>query len=136
MKKPQRDFYTDIIAFVLFLGLITTGTILAFLLPPGSGSLGLWGLTRHEWGDVHFWIAAGFLTVIALHVVFHFRWIMTLIRGRASESRNRRTLASGVILVVMLVLAAGVLLGPREPVDRGGEQHGRQRHAESVTRPH
>jgi hypothetical protein len=45
-----------------------------YLLPPGSGRLEiLWGMSRHEWGEVLFWIAVTLAAVLTLHLLLH--WI-------------------------------------------------------------
>ncbi|MEX0844285.1 MAG: DUF4405 domain-containing protein, partial [Balneolaceae bacterium] len=46
-----------------------------YILPPGSGSANIWGLTRHEWGDIHFWIAVIFAVTITVHLILHLPWI-------------------------------------------------------------
>jgi len=55
MNRTFINFITDALAALAMLGMIATGIILRFALPPGtSRSLALWGLTRHQWGDLHF----------------------------------------------------------------------------------
>ena len=44
------------LAFAGFVLLITTGVLMRYVLPPGSGRrAAIWGLDRHGWGDLHFW---------------------------------------------------------------------------------
>ncbi len=60
--KATLNFIIDVIAFTGFLFLTTTGVLMRYLLPPGSGRFAsLWGLNRHEWGTIHFWISVAFL---------------------------------------------------------------------------
>jgi hypothetical protein len=66
----------------LFIALAVTGAITRYVLPPGSGGRAgghvgqTWlGLTRHGWGDVHFWMAAAFIVGITLHLLLHAGWI-------------------------------------------------------------
>lgn len=59
----------DVLAFVGFLFLASTGILLHHFLPPGSGrSAEIWGLNRHEWGDIHFWIATLFFVLLSAHL--------------------------------------------------------------------
>lgn len=81
MKRSTLNRITDGLAFAGFVFVVATGFLLRSLLPPGSGSLHgvgtgygaaerpvtlLWGLTRHDWGNVHFWLALGLMIVLAI----------------------------------------------------------------------
>ncbi len=49
-EKPTVNLLIDAVAVLLMLGMLTTGFVLRFPLPPGTNrSYLLWGLTRHEW---------------------------------------------------------------------------------------
>jgi hypothetical protein len=103
MRRTTLNFVVDLIAFVNLLLLATTGTILKWVLPPGSGGGGgghgygfrggrgpgsgtgqvqqLLGLGRHDWGDIHFVLALVFVLLILLHLVLHWAWIKTCARS-------------------------------------------------------
>jgi hypothetical protein len=107
MKRIVDNLHIDVIAAGLMVGLITTGYVLRFPLPPGSNkSLVLWGLTRHEWGDIHFWIGAGLLAVVLLHVCLHWQWVHISVKRLFSQAKARgtRSLASGLTTLVGFVL--------------------------------
>ncbi len=53
----------------------------------GSGPKLLWGMDRHDWGDIHFWLSVAFLAVIAIHLYQHRYWL------RACLSRGERCAA-------------------------------------------
>jgi hypothetical protein len=73
----------DLIAMLLFLGMIATGYLLRFPLPPGTNkTLTLWGLSRHQWGDLHFWTSLGLLVVMLIHLALHWNWIVRVIGKR------------------------------------------------------
>ncbi len=83
MKRTQIDPIVDLAAAFLFLGMMGTGYILRFPLPPGTNKVfTLWGLTRHQWGSIHFWLSLGFLGIIFVHIVLHWPWIVTVIGKR------------------------------------------------------
>ncbi|HBQ60079.1 MAG TPA: hypothetical protein DD671_10775, partial [Balneolaceae bacterium] len=75
MRKHTQNVLLDVCLFVGFIGLIATGIILYFVLPPGSRQDTFAVLTRHQWGDIHFWIAAAFTAFIALHLTLHASWL-------------------------------------------------------------
>jgi hypothetical protein len=57
IKRSTINFIIDAVGFVGFVFLTTTGVLVRYVLPPGSGRRAvLWGMNRHEWGDLHFWI--------------------------------------------------------------------------------
>lgn len=83
MNRTIVNIIIDLLATLLFLGMIATGYLLRFPLPPGSNkTLTLWGLSRHQWGDIHFWISLGLLTVLVIHLALHWNWIVTVIGKR------------------------------------------------------
>jgi hypothetical protein len=76
--------------------------------PPGSNkTLSLRGLTRHQWGDIHFWISLGLLVVIAVHLALHWNWIVAVIGKRCHLVKSARpSLArSGILTVGTVILA-------------------------------
>ena len=99
MGRATLNFVVDLIAFVNLLLLAATGSIMKWVLPPGSGGGGrgygygfrggrgpgpggdqvkqLFGLGRHDWGDVHFILALVFVSLILVHIVLHWTWIKT-----------------------------------------------------------
>jgi hypothetical protein len=105
----------DASAFLGFVALTTTGVLLRYLLPPGSGRFStVWELDRHEWGGIHFWIAVAFFSVLAVHLVLHWRWIRNVVTGRPREGSGLRAALGIVGLLAGVALAASPLLAPVE----------------------
>lgn len=90
MKKVWINFWVDLAMFVSMIGIAGIGAILQWVLPPGSGGGGygfgrgagygreiltVLGMTRHDWGDVHFWLGVVFLLLLLVHIVLHWKWI-------------------------------------------------------------
>lgn len=83
------NFTIDLLAFFDLICLVTTGFIMRFILPPGSGGRGrllhdgrgaehiktLLSMGRHDWGDIHFYFAIGFVLLLTVHLILHFDWI-------------------------------------------------------------
>lgn len=89
MNRTLLNIIIDLIAAVLFLGMIATGYLLRFPLPPGSNkSLVLWGLGRHQWGDVHFWISLALLATMTMHLLLHWNWIVTVVAKRCGRLKS------------------------------------------------
>jgi hypothetical protein len=109
MRRATVNFIVDLIGFVNLLLLATTGAIMKWVLPPGSGGGGgrgygfrggrgpgagearQWlGLGRHDWGYVHFVLALLFLSMILVHLVLHWTWIKTCAKSILLPSRKAR----------------------------------------------
>ena len=74
-RKHNKNLITDIVSFLSLILLTMTGIVMYFVLPHGSKDKEWLGLTRHEWGDVHFWVAILFVVIIGVHLVLHWKWI-------------------------------------------------------------
>lgn len=94
----------NLLLWILFCVMSGTGLLLAYRLPPGSrGGHGLsaLGWTRHDWGDLHFWISFAFLALLLIHLALHWRWFWQI----ASRRRAWPLLAGiGAGLMVMIGL--------------------------------
>lgn len=127
MKKVNLNIIVDSLAFTGFMFLVSTGTLLHYLLPPGSGrSRAIWGMNRHEWGEVHLVIAIALLAILALHLVLHWSWISALVKGRAAYATKYRIALGLVALLSLIALAAAPLVSKIEQTERAGIEHEEQ----------
>jgi Domain of unknown function (DUF4405)/Planctomycete cytochrome C len=107
MNRTIANIIIDLIAAFLFLGMITTGYLLHFPLPPGSNkTLSLWGYTRHQWGEFHFWISLGLLAVLVVHLVLHWNWVVTVIgkRFHLVKTAHPSLVRSGILTACIVIL--------------------------------
>jgi len=102
VKRTALNFIVDLISFVNLLGLGFTGFIIKFILPPGSGGHGqgfrggrgqgevklFWSMSRHEWGDIHFYLAVLFVFLIVVHIILHWGWIKNYFNSLFRISRK------------------------------------------------
>ncbi len=135
MKKPAVNFLVDSIAFFLFLCLLSTGFLIFLVIPPGSG-YSVWGMGRHDWGNIHFWIAISFLIMMTIHVILHWKWIKCRVQGNPKDthhSKKRSFFAILLFIIVLLLLLAPFLSSVEKS---GGGQHGRHDvHVEAFIKP-
>lgn len=135
MKRQKLNFLVDALALAGLVFLMATGLFIRYILPPSSGkALSVWGLTRHEWGDIHFYIAVFIITVLSLHLVLHWRWIECAIQDKPKEGSGTR-LALGVAgLIILLLIAAAPFLSPKEKLPEGENKkthQGEKSHSEN-----
>ena len=104
---------TDVLAFIGFVLLTATGVLMRYSLPPGSGkSRTIWGLDRHDWGGIHFWIAVGFFSILSINLFLHGRWIGHVLRGRKKQNFTTRIALGVVAGLALLALGISPLLSP------------------------
>ena len=107
-RRTATNLILDGLGALLMMGLVCTGIVLRFALPPGSNKdKSLWELSRHQWGGVHFWVAVALLLVVLLHVANHWTWVVAVTVGRKSGVREpaasrRRQWLSGIVLLFAL----------------------------------
>jgi hypothetical protein len=118
MKRSSLNFAVDIVTFLAALGLVSTGLLLRYVLPPGSrggAGLSVWERSRHDWGDIHFYIAAGIGFLVIAHLALHWGWTVQMMRrmfgsdvsapiGLSASKRN--ALGAGVLVLCTLVIGA------------------------------
>jgi hypothetical protein len=115
MARPNVNFAVDSVGFAGFVLLTATGVLMRYVLPPGSGHFTtLWTLDRHGWGNIHFWLAIAFLSVLVVHLFLHWRWIVTVSRGRPREGSGSRVALGCVGLFALLALAIAPFTTPVE----------------------
>ncbi len=86
-----------------FCALTGTGLLLSFRMPPGSrGGRGLefLGLGRHDWGDVHLWIALAVIALTVAHLVLNWAWVKKV----GSDGRFWGLLGRGSVGLVLVVV--------------------------------
>lgn len=126
MKQAQLNFIIDAVGLVLFVALASTGLVMQFTLPPGSTRMSaLWGMNRHKWGEIHFWIAMGLLIVIGLHLLMHWRWVLAMAQGSAQGAgRGMRTSVMLGVLLILVAALVGPLLLPVEQITEDTPHYG------------
>ena len=73
--------------------LLSLTGLLLWLAPSGrqSGQMQLlFGLTKGEWGDVHFWIAVATIVVTLVHLIIDWRALRGVIRYLTSVHRGQK----------------------------------------------
>ena len=103
MKRGTLNFVVDLVSFIDLVCLTLTGFVMKYILPPGTGGRGrmlhegrgveqikeLWSMTRHQWGDIHFYLALLFLILMVAHIILHWRWIKSYLKSLLGMSRER-----------------------------------------------
>lgn len=127
IRKPTQNFIIDIASLVAMTLIAATGLLIRYTLPPGQGhGRTVLGLTRHEWGGIHFWIAVLLLALLVIHLVLHWKWIVTMIRGKVADTAPRRVRIGVAVAAILLLLLLSPFLLPVETRGVAGEDHREQ----------
>lgn len=138
VKRPVWNMIIDVISLVVFSTMISTGLLLKFVLPPGSGRVEMvlgshgrghrtielfMGLARHDWGTIHFYISLGFLILLFIHLALHWNWIVCMLWGTkiSPQPKQRKYLTIGIVVFIVLVLSfpwLGQLFGQNQTLTR------------------
>lgn len=121
MKRTKLNFLIDVLSYSFFLFLITTGILMRYILPPGTGRfVTIWGMSRHDWGTIHFWISVTFLAFMVLHVYLHWKWIVCMTTGKPGKRSGIKT---GIIMLGIALIAMAPVLSPREYASENEREH-------------
>jgi hypothetical protein len=115
----------NLFLWLLFCIMSGTGLLLAYRLPPGSrGGHGLssLGWTRHEWGDLHFWISFAFLALLLIHLALHWRWFWQIASKRRAWPLLAGIGAGLALLIGLFCLPVKHDESAREKGHAGGRQ--------------
>jgi hypothetical protein len=115
MSKSRLNLLVDILAYLAMAGLASTGLLMFYILPPGRGQDTALGWTRHEWGTLHFYVAAGLIALVAIHVILHWNWV-TCMFGVLLSTQARKQPGAGLrgslLLVVLGIFTVALIAAP------------------------
>lgn len=129
MSRPAINFILDCTLLAVFVVLMWTTALLAFIFPSGTQAAGwsLWGLDYNAWHRVQTGCFVVFSLGILLHLILHWTWACGFVASRLARVLGRpvptneatRTLYGVTMLaVILMVLGTLLLLGElqmREP---------------------
>jgi uncharacterized protein DUF4405 len=117
---PGKNIWKKSIDLVLYLvACMTAGTgvLLAYRLPHGAGNASrvvFFGYGRHEWGDIHTWLAYFVIFLAVVHLGLNWQWLL-----KVAASKHIWRLAAGILSGLLIVIAFLLL-----PVDRAERNRG------------
>lgn len=139
---PRVHLVLDLLAAFTFGALAATGTLLQWRLPPGgahgrAGAPTWLGLGRHDWGEVHFWIAAVAIAIAVVHVLLHWAWVRSVWPQVVRAGSGPVGMGTLSLLAMLLVLPFAIpVQGQNGAARASAEQrhqearHPREQHAE------
>jgi len=102
LNRTKLCYCIDVAMFLTMLGVASVGAFLGLGIGRGphwaAHNRHLWGMSRHDWGDLHTVLALLFLALLAVHIALHWSWIVSTTRtilGFAPENTPQTTRGHG-----------------------------------------
>ena len=136
MDKSKLNFIISALMFLCLMAMAGLGFLMKFVLLPGRKAMVEYGrpveLTylgwdRHDWGDLHSYLAFALLSLLAFHLILHRKKLRGLFERLIPSPRMRTRLAFGFLLICVLLAYFPFLITPRVE-DKGGR--GRRQRSE------
>jgi len=133
MDRPKLNFVIDALMFLALMGMAGLGFLMKYVLPPGrearlkyGGPVGLtWlGRDRHDWGDIHLYLAFTLLALLTLHIILHWQQILGLFQRLLPSPRTRFRVAMVFLLLALLLIYFPFLVTPEVQQRGRGGCHG------------
>jgi len=133
INKPKFNLSIDIILLLLMMAIAGIGLLMKYVLIAGFERNALYGnhvdllfggLTRHQWGTIHFIISITFFGLLILHIIFHWNMIVCTLR-RMVPHKTLRIALTGVFTIIFLLLISFPLLVEPEIIEKGPLHRGR-----------
>ncbi len=122
INKSKLNFTIDIIMFVTLMAIAGIGFLIKYVLIPGfkrneiygkDVELFYGGLDRHQWGRIHLIISFVFLFLLLLHIVFHWKQIVSLSRRLIPVKYTRYFMVFSLLIVSLLLGLAPLFVQPQ-----------------------
>ncbi|MFW6159923.1 MAG: DUF4405 domain-containing protein [Acidobacteriota bacterium] len=105
MKRTDWKYLVDSLLFISFFGLALIGILMGFFIASGpkvaESDKYFLGLYRHQWGDIHIYLALTFVTLGIIHLILSWSWI----KGKA-----KNIFKSGWKIMMTATVLAGLLV--------------------------
>jgi len=127
MSKTVWNLIVNVLLYLLGCVLVSTGAILYFLLVPGSRGghgLSLLGMSRHEWGDIHFYLACGITALTIIHLLLNWPWIKAVVKRYVSSKDKQLGTGGTLSIALLLFLGVGLVAAPFVIGVERGNSHG------------
>lgn len=112
MNKKDLKKVVDLGLWFLFCFILGTGLMIHYRLVPGfrggGGANFLW-ISRHGWGDIHFWASCLFIAFLSYHLYLNFKTVKLIVAGKSN--RKAAVLFGIGMLIVMFFLLFPIFQG-------------------------
>jgi len=128
MDKSKLNFIISALMFLCLTAMAGLGFLMKYVLVPGRKAMAQYGrpveLTflgwdRHDWGDLHSYLAFALLGLLALHLILHWKKLLGLYERLIPSPRMRTRLALAFLIICVLLAYFPFLITPQME-EKGG----------------
>ncbi|MFZ5447380.1 MAG: DUF4405 domain-containing protein [Thermodesulfobacteriota bacterium] len=128
MDKPKLNFVIDVMMFLCLMAMAGLGFLMKYILPPrrdvwakyGRNLEFSWlGWDRHDWGDIHLYLAFALLILLVIHIILHWQQILGLFQRLIPNAGVRIKIAVVFLVLSLLLIYFPFLITP-DMQERGG----------------
>ncbi|GJQ23140.1 MAG: hypothetical protein HBSAPP01_09300 [Candidatus Brocadia sapporoensis] len=130
MDKSKINLVIDALMFLCVMAMTGIGLLMKFVLLPGKDTwavygrkveLFLFGMERHQWGTIHLIIAFIFLGFLALHILLHWKMVLSLYSRLIVSKKARRIIAIVIVIAGLFFVIFPFIVKPevQEPEHKG-----------------
>lgn len=128
MDKPKLNFIIDALMFLTLMALAGLGFLMKYILVSGREAWAKYGRNlaiswsgwdRHDWGDIHLYLAFALLGFLVIHLILHWQQILGLFQRLVPDPRRRYRIALIFLLLSLLLIYFPFLITP-DVQERGG----------------
>ena len=127
MDKPKINFVIEVLMFLCLMAMAGLGLLMKYMLLPGRkawvkyGSnveLTWLGWDRHDWGEIHLYLAFLLLGLMAIHLILHWKMILGLYGKLIPDPKTRTRIAIAFLIITVILIYFPFLVTP-EVKERG-----------------
>jgi len=132
MKKSEINFIIDVLMFLFMAAIIGVVLLIKFVLLSGhqrwevykqNVDLTFWGLDRHQWGTIHLILAGILIILLILHIVLHWKNIVSVYKRFLNTRRSRNLLGILYLLILILLMVFPFFINIE--IDKSAGRHNR-----------
>jgi hypothetical protein len=133
MDKPKLNFIIDALMFLCLMAMAGLGLLIKYALPSGRDMWAKYGSNlqfswlgwdRHDWGDIHLYLAFALLSLLVIHLILHWQQILGLFQRLVPDVRRRNRIALDCLLLSLLLIYFPFLITPYKQGRGGGRGRG------------
>lgn len=121
MDKSRINLVIDTLMFLCVMAMTGIGLLMKFVLLPGKETpavygrkveLFMWGMDRHQWGTIHLIIAFVFLGLLTLHILLHWKMILSFYCRLIGNRTARRVIAVLIVIACLFFITFPFVVKP------------------------
>ena len=117
-NKSYLNLIIDITLLLLLAAISGISFLMKFIMPSGHAirdkgaqayASQVWGMGRHDWGDIHWILGLLFLLFLVLHILLHWGMILSIF-NRMIPNKTGRVIVYAAIIIIISILLIGPFL--------------------------